>query len=559
MATAKRLYLYVVSGVGLAMGILGAATLLRIFLNKIGFGPKTDVLAAKDELAQALAYLVAGLVIWLIHWAWVERMCAGKDDSAVAERRSIVRAVYFVTVLGISLFYAAYVLIDLASGVIGDMVKADKATSMYSTGMGDHSALVSTFLALGGVWAYHTWIRDRDVRQTTLISGAAAWVSRFYLYGAAFVGLVLGLSSVSDIIKTITGEWANIGGATSIDLGQISQISQISLPGNASTDWVRPVIISLTAVAVWGCIWVGHWLYSLRLRTGNGQQAGAERVSKVRLAFLVVVVAWGVGTVISGVASGLGELLAKIMDVGQSETPTWYLLFVPPIAAIPAAIAAWWYRERAVAEEPVALAGYSATRIILYVVALLGLEYLVAGGAAILQALVIQLFSPSAKGAPDLWKAPVAMGLGGAVVGGVFWVWPWLLAQARRAAAFVTETKSSSRAYYLYVALGFAVIALAVSVAEVLYHYSRIILSLDEKALANVVGPSLALGVVATCVLIFHAWVWQSDQVAPAKPAVAAAAAPTATAKPGAKAPAKPAAKAPAKKAPARKAPAKAK
>jgi hypothetical protein len=563
MATAKRLYLYAVSGVGLTLGLSGAVVMLHTLLANIGFGPAGHTADIdKAWFVVALGLMSAGVLVWLIHWNVVERMVAGaKDEAAIAERRSIVRSVYFASVMGTTLYVAASELAPWLARIIGDMMDAKplaaaggQATQALSllggagttisgatavTGGADDSWALSIILVAAAAWAYHVWIRDRDLSQTPLISGAAAWVSRLYLYGAALVSLVIALDYIVHIARVIVGEWANASQAGVLD--NMSGMGSVPV----SEDWVRPVLVALVAVAVWGAVWAGHWLYSVRLRTASGQQASAERGSRTRLAFMDLVIFWAAATVVSGLGAGLGQLLAQLLDAGNPDIPTWYLVAFPIIAAVPAAVAAWWYREQALAEDAAGgVANVSADRVILYTVALVGIFYLTTGAAGALTAVLLQIFTSASENA---WKVPVAAGLGIAVAGAVAWAWPWMVAQARRLADWQPESVSSSRNYYLYLVLGVAVTAGALAMDTLVEKYGAIVLSLKNEALATDVSPAIAAAVVAVAVIAYHYWILSINDKPPAPKPVAAPAAPAAAARPSARGAAKPKSKAAAK------------
>jgi hypothetical protein len=569
MATAKRLYLYGVSGVGLTLGLSGAVVMLHALLANIGFGPaghpaETD----KAWFVAALGLMSAGLLVWLIHWNVVERMVEGaRDEAAIAERRSIVRSVYFASVMGGTLYVAASELVPWLARVVGDMLDArplagasqalegvlpvdvtslvgGSAASAISsvtpvTGGIDDSWSLSIILVAAAAWAYHAWIRDRDLSQTPLISGAAAWVSRLYLYGAALVSLIIALDYIVHIARVIIGQWAETSQAGVLD--KMSGMGSVPV----SEDWVRPVLVSLVAIAAWGAIWAGHWLYSERLRTASGQQASAERGSRTRLAFMALVIFWAAATVVSGLGDGLGALLASLLDAGNPDIPTWYLVVFPVVAAVPAAVAAWWYRQQALAEDGAGgVPNVSADRVILYTVAVVGMLYLTTGAANALMAVLTQIFTEAGENA---WKVPVAGGLGIAVGGAVAWAWPWMLAQARRLADWQPESVSSSRNYYLYLVLGVAVTAGALAMNTLIQNYGGVVLSLPSDDLADEVIPAIAIGAVAVAVIAYHYWILSINDKPPAPKPVAAPAAPAAAARPTSRAGAKPKAKAAAK------------
>ena len=181
MATAKRLYLYVVSATGLGMAIFGAVSMLHLLLNKIGVGPQSSAASSltsnadKDQLSVAIAVGVVGLALWLIHWAIAERMVRGSSEVAAAERASIVRSVYFAVVMAVTLGAAASLAVQLAGDSLANGLNARQSFSFQVV---DDSWSLAAIIVLFAVWAHYAWCRAHDIRQGTPITGAAAWVSR---------------------------------------------------------------------------------------------------------------------------------------------------------------------------------------------------------------------------------------------------------------------------------------------------------------------------------------------------------------------------------------------
>jgi hypothetical protein len=542
MKTAKRLYLYTVSGVGLSLLIWGVISLLRLLLSKVGVGadsvsslgistlygisiPSIGGDADLDTIAMAVAIGGVGLALWLFHWLIVERMVRGQDEAAAGERASIIRSVYFALLLGGTLYTAASLALLQATKSIGDLLNASPS---YSLGLGDAWSL-AVIVVLLAVWGYHAWVRNRDVKQGA-IAGAAAWVSRTYLYGAVFVGLVGALGSIAAIITTILYQLAN---------GDQSYSFYPDEPGNSyAAWWVRPIVGALLGIAIWGAIWLAHWIYSNRLRAGETTQAGAERSSKTRLGFLMAVVLWGAASVVTGVASGVGQVLAWVLTPDFVSDPKWYPMLAPALGVIPAAVAWWWHQKRAMAEAPNAPAGISARRIAGYLIALVGLTALAGGAVQALSAIFNEWWAASPSygfdsfRSDDWWKYSVAIGVGALVTGLAVWVLSWLSAQRRSVAEGAVETGSSSRSYYLYLVLGASILIGAFSLSTIIYRYLRLGLGLDEKYLGLEVSGSIAMLLVAGAILAYHALVLRRDMAPPSVAAPASTPAPAAPAKP---------------------------
>ncbi len=560
MATAKRLYLYAVSGVGLLLGLMGAVILLRTIFNNLGAGVQGKAAAATRDsdwmmLATGIGLVVAGLGLWLVHWTLTERKVLGEGEPMLTERRSIVRSFYLAVVSGILLLVAAQAWIDLIAKVIADLLDAPSSGGSILDALGGAASLVGTVPGTAAVaqmsgddwtlavaivataaWAFHVWIRDRDIRQTVLISGSAAWISRFYLYGAALVGVVTAVGAIATIINLFLD----------------------AVAGTQTGDkwWLRPAVVAVVTLLVWGAIFLVHWWYSLRLRAADTQQGAAERTSRTRLAFMALVVFWGTATAVAGCGTAIGQLLVWIVGNLPQGEDAWHAFLTPALVVIPAAIAAWYFATRAVAEDAAGPVGVSAVRVILYTVALVGLWYLVVGAYELLNAILQAIFVEGADA-----KTPASLGIGKAVVGGALWVWAWMTVQRRLVADRNGERLTSSRSYYMYLVIGAAAVVVAVSASTIISQYLQALLTRAPQ-LGTIVSAALAAIVVAGITLAAHVYQLLDDQNATprgSRPRAARVAAPTATARgaaPAAKAPAKPAPKAPAKPAP--KAPAKA-
>ena len=537
MATAKRLYLYGVSAASLVIGLLGATILFQVLVNNLHVGHQYAKAAQSTDIdrlffSMGLGLLVAGLIVWVFHWAIVERMVSGPSEEAAGERRSIVRSLYFVWALGASLPIALWAWTSLVTKIVSDRLQAP---AVPGEAAGDQAAMVAALLAQANpfagdsgtlaigvaataMFAYHVWIRDRDLRETDLISGAAAWLSRFYLYGAALVGLVVALMAVSSIVEMFAVQWAAVkavAGMDATDFGRHAALAGAKVPKGA--DWVRPLTEATVSALAFGAVWFGHWMYSLRLRDAKTPQGEAERISKVRLAFLAVVVLWGIRLVIENVGFGVGQVVASFTDVKNTE-PTWYLVLVLPIMAIPAGAAWWWHRKVALDEEPTGPVGLSATRIVLYVTALAGLAAASQGAFKVIDSAIVQIFS---KVPADLWKLPVALGIGAIVVGGAVWYYMWREAEARMAANRATDVTAGSRMYYLYAILGGSAVAFTVGLAVFVWQYTQAITGPKPAPLASIAGIAIGLLIVAGALLLYHNWIYRRDTATPEGQALA--------------------------------------
>jgi hypothetical protein len=583
MSRAERLYLYLVSGVSLSMWAAAAIIALRLILKEIGVGPQETAAFSSDSVDRdmwsvAIGLGLVGFVVWAFHWMAIDRsvrpsgagpaaakapkakaakadapegqpiarfriwaaiarsvrgLGAGDDKAAdVAERRSIIRSFYLSTVMGIALVPPIALAAQLAGraladvmdmsatsapdlGNLGGLLGTASLPSLGASSIGDDWSL-AIIVVFAGIWAYHAWVRGRDVRQGPVITGAAAWVSRLYLYWAAYVGLAFMISNAASFINLVLREVAGVG------RNELSASVLSWLGSPLGSPWPRAGVMVLVAVALWGAVWLGHWLYSDRLRTGTTEQSAEERTSRVRLAFLVWIAVYGASAVLSGVALSLSVVFDKVLDANlypEDVAPLWYNLVTPTLAVVFAALAWWWHRRRALAEDADGPVGVSAVRVTGYAVALVGLANMAIALAMCLGSIFGEWFvrrydigseisfNSFDYAAVLVWQPVVAIYGAIAVVALAIWLVPWFFAQRRRAAEApdrALEIGSSSRAYYLFSIAAAAIVVVALALAMILYRYMRATFGLPEENLGSEVSGPLGWLVVAGVVFAYH-------------------------------------------------------
>ena len=109
-AAMKRVYLYILSAIGLGGAFIGVATLIKFLIDFL----TGSVLALSDtlreNLANAVALIVAWLPLWLATWRPLQARTFAAGDEGDHARRSIVRR--------------AYLYLALFAGVVGGMASA---------------------------------------------------------------------------------------------------------------------------------------------------------------------------------------------------------------------------------------------------------------------------------------------------------------------------------------------------------------------------------------------------------------------------------------------------
>jgi uncharacterized protein DUF5671 len=106
----KRVYLYILSAIGLGGSLMGVAFLIKFLIDRFTGGALVLTDALRGSLAGALCIIIAWLPLWIVVWRWLQAEAAAKGDAGDHTRRSIIRR--------------AYLYLALFAGVIGGMVSA---------------------------------------------------------------------------------------------------------------------------------------------------------------------------------------------------------------------------------------------------------------------------------------------------------------------------------------------------------------------------------------------------------------------------------------------------
>src|SRR6187397_2882269 len=315
MQTARRLYVYLISGIGMGMVVAGLTMLLSVLFDRLGLGGSVlggegDVIGQQLTLASAL--IVVGLPVWLIHWLAAERSVRPDRPDAAVERTSDVRGLYFALAMGILLLVAATGVSAVIQAVADELLDGSQFSS---SSIGDGLALT---LAAGAAWAYHLAIRTRDWARGPM-TGGGAWLPRTYLYVATFIGIVSLLTGIVDLIDVV---------------GRIAMGTQPDfVDPSAASWWEFPLTSALTGIIVGGGIWLGHAWYADRLIKDPGWRGDSERPARLRMAYFVaVIVATAAGTLYQ-LGEGMGEAITAVAGGASEDSATGIIL--PLLGAIP--------------------------------------------------------------------------------------------------------------------------------------------------------------------------------------------------------------------------------
>jgi hypothetical protein len=150
----RRLYVYLISAIGLATFLGGVSVILIVFIRWLGSGIFGDEL--REMLAVSTAGLIAGLPVWLIPWIPAQKRASEPGPSGEDERRSVVRKIYLyfflfvATVLFLSsLIFIVYRLVGTALG--------EASPTFTELGQAISLTIIGVF-----VWLYHIVLIRQD-------------------------------------------------------------------------------------------------------------------------------------------------------------------------------------------------------------------------------------------------------------------------------------------------------------------------------------------------------------------------------------------------------------
>lgn len=516
MQTARRLYVYLLSGISLGVLATGLTMLLGVAFDRLGLGAGQVIGESGDVIGQQLtlssALTVVGLPVWLIHWFAAERSVRPDRSDAALERTSTVRGLYFAVAMGALLFAAATGLRSIVMAIVARIAGGDQLGSESLAG-GLGLALVA-----GAAWAYHVRIRTRDWSRGPMTDGGA-WLPRSYLYVAVFVGLVSFLGGLTGLIDVV----ARVA---------FDQPPAFSDP-SASTWWTYPLADALNGLLIGGVVWLGHAWYAERLIRDPGWRGDSERPARLRLAFFVAaIIATAAGTIYE-LGTGIGGAIARLAGAtGSATTDLVGGIAVPIVSAVPYAVAWWWHARHM--EREAAASGASdrvetEDRLELYPVALVGLAFGAVSLAWIVSLLIDAGFgSGRVLAGADVARTELARYVPLALLGVAAWLWAWRRVMLRGAVDPLGEATSTTRRASLLIVLAAAVLAGVVSAALILYRLFGSVFGVEQSAdVVSALSLPIASLVVAGLVAAYHAVQLRRDQALRASAPVEALTMPT--------------------------------
>ena len=157
-ALVKRIYLYLMAGVGLAAVLIGLGGDLSVLIRAlVGRGFIVDL---RQELSWFTAALIAGLPVWLANWRKAQIAVTQPDLAGLEERRSFVRSFYLYFYLFVATMTVLGGAVYALSQLVGLAIGARNARGLTM----DIGQAIAFVLIAVAVWLYHGAILIQDRR-----------------------------------------------------------------------------------------------------------------------------------------------------------------------------------------------------------------------------------------------------------------------------------------------------------------------------------------------------------------------------------------------------------
>lgn len=478
MKSIRRLYFYLVAFISIEVVIWGLVNLLRSIVDQ-------TISGGADALAQALALILVGVPIFLIHWLWAQRASAAEEE----EKEATLRAVFLYAIL-------LGTLIPVVQNVLSFINRA----LVQVTGLGVERAfsafrnqtLADNLIAIlmNLVVAWYFWNILRLEWGTLKDRENFSEVRRLYRYIWMLYGLLMTVFGAQQVLRFL-----------------------IYIPGDVLGEVGREVVVNGTALLAIG---TPVWVYSWRV-IQDSLTDPAEMGSNLRLGILYLLALGGVITVVTTSAMFVNALVTYLL--GEDWTVREYFQQIGgpvsvgiPLGMIWAYYGFWLNRHIEAIGDRVRQAGMK--RLYYYILAFIGLVVSFVGVATLITFIIDMTTSRTfLLGVAN--RSSLATAISSLVVGLPLWLMTWRPMQAEALAEGEMgdhARRSVLRKTYLYLALFASVIGGMATAVGLVYQLIRVVLTGNAGSdFVNTLLNLIQLLFLFVVVLIYHYNVLRAD------------------------------------------------
>jgi hypothetical protein len=420
----RRLYFYLVASISIEVILWGLVGLLRSIAND-------TISGGADALAQALALILVGVPIFLVHWLWIQRAAARGEE----EKTATLRAVFFYAILLATLIPVVQNLLSFIDRALiqGAGLEVGRSFSIFR-----EQTLADNLIAIvmNGIVAAYFWNILRHEWTTLPDRENFTEVRRLYRYIWMLYGLLMTIFGAQQILRFL-----------------------LYIPGDLLGELGREVVINGVALLLVG---TPVWVYSWKI-IQESLVDPAEMGSTLRLTILYLLALGGVITVITTAAIAVNAIITWLLGVDWTLRDFVQQLGGPvsigvPLGLVWAYYGYWLNRHIEAVGDNVRQA--SMKRLYNYILAGIGLVVAFIG-VATLFSFIIDTITGTGILMNDSTRGTLATSLSSLIVGLPLWLIMWRPMQADAMAAGELgdhARRSLIRKAYLYLVIFMAVI-----------------------------------------------------------------------------------------------------
>jgi len=485
MKSIRRLYFYLVAIISIEIVVWGLVGLLRSIIDK-------TVSGGADALAQALALILVGVPIFLIHWLWAQRVSAKDEEEKSASLRAIfLYAILLGTLIPVIQNLLSF--IDRSLVEVSGLGAARAFSSFREQTLADNLiAIIMNLIVASYFWGVlqNDWATLTDPLKGTDSKENYSDVRRLSRYIWMLYGLLMTVFGGQQILRFL-----------------------FYVPGNVLGELGREVVVNGIALLVIG---TPVWIYTWRI-IQDSLTDPAEMGSTLRLGILYILALGGVITVLTTSAMVVNSIITQLL--GGSATFREFIQKIGgpisvgvPLGMIWAYYGHWLNRHIEAIGDRVRQAGMK--RIYNYILAFIGLVVSFIGVTTLLN-FIIDMVTSKAFLMGDSNRSSLATSISSLIVGLPLWLMTWRPMQAE---ALVQNDlgdharRSVLRKTYLYLALFASVIGGMATAVALVYQLIKLVLTGNAgtdfvNTLLNLTQVLFLFGVV----LIYHLRVLRAD------------------------------------------------
>ena len=478
MKSIRRLYFYLVAIISIEVVVWGLVGLLRSIVDK-------TVSGGADTLARALALILVGVPIFLVHWLWAQRVSAREDE----EKEATLRAVFLY---GILLGTLIPVVQNLLSFVDRSLVQVTGLGIARAFASFRNQTLADNLIAIvmNLMVAAYFWNVLRSEWGTLKEKQNFTEARRLYRYIWMLYGLLITVFGMQKILHYL-----------------------VFVPGNILGEMGRETLVNGIALLVVG---TPVWVYAWRV-IQDSLADPSEMGSNLRLGILYILALGAVITVVTTSSMLVNILVTRLL--GADWTTKYFVqqLSGPisvgiPLGMVWAYYGYWLNRHIEAIGDRVRQAGLK--RLYYYLLAFIGLVVSFVGVSTLI-AFIIDMTTSSSYLMSSSNRSTLTTAISSLVIGLPLWVLTWRPMQVNALAQDELgdhARRSVIRRFYLYLALFASVIGGMAAAVALVYQLIRTLLTGDIGSnFVNSLLNTVQLLFLFVVVLIYHLNILRTD------------------------------------------------